>query len=101
VKDLVDIVLIQSMSSFDADELRAALSRTFKVRASHELPIELPAPPDDWGVPYRVLADSLGIATDVDLAHQSAAEFLNPILSGAVTGSIWVPATTIWQSPNG
>src|SRR4051812_45248344 len=42
VKDLVDLVLLQTMSSFRAGEVRAALSQTFSVRATHPLPHALP-----------------------------------------------------------
>jgi hypothetical protein len=61
IKDLIDLVLISSLFSFKAEQIKRALDRTFSLRGTHPLPSELPLPPDNWGVPYRRQAREIGL----------------------------------------
>jgi hypothetical protein len=72
VKDLVDLVLFLSVDPPAVAEVRTALQRTFELRATHEIPVSLPAPPEDWKVPYEEMAreaqlDPLGIEAGFQL----------------------------------
>jgi hypothetical protein len=49
VKDLVDLVLIARAARLEYTELRRALERTFKVRGTSALPVDLPPPPPPGG----------------------------------------------------
>ena len=84
VKDLIDIVLIQSTSTFQARQLRAALRRTFEARGTHPLPTSWPKPSPDWRVPYGRLASDLLIPAHLGEGYRAAATFLDPILEGSI-----------------
>lgn len=99
VKDLVDLALIASHSTFPAHRLRAALDEVFARRRLHSLPASLPPPPASWGKPYATMSRDVGIAGDVTLGHTHAAAFLDPILSSsALLHAWWNPAAQQWRS---
>jgi len=45
VKDLIDIVLISELASFEVERLRDAIVQAFSERETHDLPTSLPVPP--------------------------------------------------------
>jgi hypothetical protein len=97
VKDLIDLVMISSLFGFKAGRLRKALSKTFNIRATHELPVDLPAPPALWDIPYRKMADEVGLDEQMDEGYKQASAFLDPILSGTVAeDAIWDPTMHTW-----
>jgi hypothetical protein len=85
-KDLVDILLIESSTAIQADDLRQALEQAFAERARQPLPTSLPPPPATWADPYRRLAGTVNIEPDLSAAHARAAAFLNPVLAGSAHG---------------
>jgi predicted nucleotidyltransferase component of viral defense system len=95
VKDLVDIILIRSFSTLDADRLAEALRRTFQIREQQSLPPALPAPPADWAVPYRRMATEVGLSQDLTAGYAEASAFLNPILANLASGR-WDPERSTW-----
>jgi hypothetical protein len=97
VKDLVDLVLISTVSDLSARELRAALNRTFSSRATHPLPDAVPEPPSAWAVPYSRLAGSLSIPTETGVGHRIVATFLDPILRDEIEHDAhWDPVSARW-----
>lgn len=96
VKDLVDLVLVKQTMSLNAGRLRAALVGVFEGRRRHALPSALPPPPKDWGVPFRRLADEVGIDSDIKVAYAEAAVLLDPVMGGKVTGR-WDPVNGSWD----
>ncbi len=97
VKDLIDLVLIASMPSLHAGDLRRALETTFASRATHPLPAVLPPPPSSWAAPYAKMAAEVGIDLSLPAGHSAAARFLDPLLSGATSpDACWDPATQEW-----
>ena len=98
VKDLIDLVLISSFTEFGAGGLRHALEITFTTRGSHSLPPLLPFPPQEWATAYQKLAKDVGLDIDVMTGHQTAARFLDPVLTGgARDNSRWYPARLEWS----
>jgi predicted nucleotidyltransferase component of viral defense system len=97
VKDLVDLVLIAREAALDAADLRENLDSTFGSRATHRLPARLPAPPDDWTVPYGKLAREVGISDRIEKGHAIAAALLDPVLSGRVTRGAWSSEAGDWR----
>lgn len=95
-KDLVDILLIAHAEQIDAPQLRDALETTFRERAQHPRPSELPPPPASWSKPYQRLAAEVDVEPDLDKAWQEAASFLNPVLAGHASGR-WNPQRRSWQ----
>lgn len=92
VKDLVDIVLISRESSLAAGALRTALVQTFSERQTHDLPLHLPSPPDEWGAPYREQAEKIGLDPDILEGYSRAVAFLGQILSGDIAEeAMWNP----------
>ena len=97
VKDLIDLVIIASLFGFEAGRLRRALKTIFSTRATHELPVALPAPPVSWNVAYRKMANEVGTDQQVDEGYKQAEDFLTPILSGTVfDDAIWDPTVRTW-----
>lgn len=100
VKDLVDIVLVSEYAALGAADLRSVLRVTFETRATHPLPAALPTPPSAWRVPYRSLAASVGIHTDLEVGHTRAAALLDPVLGvGAADAAHWDPGRAEWRLP--
>jgi nucleotidyltransferase AbiEii toxin of type IV toxin-antitoxin system len=99
-KDLVDILLIESSTTIDAGPLRHALESTFAERARQPLPTSLPPPPATWADPYRRLADTVNVESDLTAAFARAAAFLDPVLAGRTSGQ-WDPQRREWVAPAG
>lgn len=95
VKDLVDLVLVKSFASLDADRLRESLAETFEKRRQHQLPEALPPPPPDWAPAYRRMASELGLDPDLAAGHSEAAALIDPILAGWARGR-WSPDRSAW-----
>jgi hypothetical protein len=82
VKDLIDLVLIQSHAVLKASRLRQALRLTFDSRGSHALPVTLPPPPSDWTYTYRQMAVAVGLDSDLSVGYRLAAALLDPSSGG-------------------
>lgn len=97
-KDLVDLVLIAELATVDASKLGTAIETTFRERDTHPIPNELPAPPSEWALPFRQLAEAVGIPGDLGAGHRLAAQMLEPMFTGNVTSGVWNPERTGWTS---
>jgi hypothetical protein len=95
-KDLIDLVLIAELFTLDAVTLRATIKETFTSRGTHHPPPSLPPPPQEWRIPYRQLAQDVGVAEDLDAGHAIAAALLVPILEGEIAHGHWSPARQHW-----
>lgn len=100
VKDLPDMALLASIKPLEAQQLRAALTRTFDFRDTHPLPASLPAPLASWLAPYAEIARTNALAW-ISLEQVTAAvrNFLNPVLAG--TNGVWSPVTWKWEESDG
>jgi predicted nucleotidyltransferase component of viral defense system len=98
VKDLVDLVLIATSRSLDAATLRSAVDHTFAGRGLHGVPEALPEPPADWRVPFRRMANEVGLDEDLDAGHQVACLLVDPILDGSTPRGAWDPVRTRWTT---
>jgi hypothetical protein len=96
-KDLVDLALIADLSPLEATLLREAIEATFARRDTHAVPAELPQPPTDWRTPFRQLAQTVGIPTELADAHGAAAALLDPILACEVRIGTWQPEARRWR----
>lgn len=70
VKDLVDILLLIKLRDPQLDHLSKVLFKVFRLRNTHQVPLQLPSPPIDWARPYAALASECGIETDISIAFQ-------------------------------
>jgi predicted nucleotidyltransferase component of viral defense system len=69
-KELVDLVLLLEQGLVDPRRLAARLRKVFAVRASHQIPSELPVPPFAWHADYVSLVAELDVETrTLDAAH--------------------------------
>lgn len=97
VKDLVDLVLIESLFALRADRLRRAIESTFAERNSQP-PETLPPPPAEWRVAYRKMAGEAGIELDVAEGYERARAFLDPVLAGSqAPDAEWDPVSHAWM----
>lgn len=98
-KDLVDIVLVSTLSSLDAEALKREIQDIFTKRDTHPVPHAVPPPPPEWDQPFLRLANEVGIPNKLAAGRRTAAAFLDPILSGEVTAGIWEPENQRWEKP--
>ncbi|HEY4121443.1 MAG TPA: nucleotidyl transferase AbiEii/AbiGii toxin family protein [Byssovorax sp.] len=95
VKDLPDIAVLATIERHSASALREAINVTFAHRGTHDVPAELPAPPEGWDEKYAgTYADELEWATLSDVFGRASA-FLNPVLAG-IDGD-WSPEAWSWE----
>lgn len=97
VRDLPDLGLLAGTRALTAQEIRAALVKTFSFRGSHSVPENVPAPPESWAPRYVALAEENGLpwATLAE-AHAEVVAFLGPVLSG--TEGTWDPRERRWTT---
>jgi hypothetical protein len=96
VKDIVDLALIASTVSLDAERLHRALGDTFGQRGDRDLPVVLAPPPSNWDVPFRRLAAEIGMKVDLKGGHELASRLLDPILSDEIETGTWNVAAAGW-----
>jgi hypothetical protein len=94
---MIDIVLMSELASYEFDRLREAIFRLFDARATHDLPPSLRAPPAEWTVPYRALAEEVGLGPDRSAGHRRAAAFLDPVLAGESGLARWDADALKWE----
>ena len=96
VKDLVDMILIAENMTLNGPALRTAIQATFTAQGAGEFPSSLPTPPSAWALPFRKLAEDVGLnCTTLEEAARAARAFLDPILGGATQG-VWAPERRVW-----
>lgn len=99
VKDLVDLVLIESLFSLGAERLHNAIESTFAIRNTQP-PATFPPPPAEWRTPYRKMRIEMGLDPDLSSGYERARKFLDPALAGDLSiGAIWDPVTHSWIGP--
>ncbi|MHB1416310.1 MAG: nucleotidyl transferase AbiEii/AbiGii toxin family protein [Chloroflexota bacterium] len=96
-KDLIDILLMADLGTFDSGRLRSAISRVFVSRATHPVPDALPAPPGAWTPAYKTLAAEVGLDGELGLGFANASRFLDPIFSSQTLSAHWNPASRRWR----
>jgi predicted nucleotidyltransferase component of viral defense system len=97
VKDLIDIVLISQLASFEFEQLRNMIVEVSSERETHDLPASLPTPPAEWAPPYRALAGEVGLDADLVTGYRLAAYFLDPVLASAPGLMSWDAPTSEWR----
>jgi hypothetical protein len=99
-RDLADILLAASLAQFGGGKLKQAIEATFKARASHPVPPQMPDPPERIAASYRQVARELDLPwPTIQEAGAATAQFLNPILKGNlnVTKAKWNPLHWKWS----
>lgn len=71
-------------------------AKIFAVRATHPVPRTVPVPSRDWEIPWRTLVVDLPVDADIVAGHSGAAAFLNPLLAGELSSSVWDPDARRW-----
>ncbi len=98
VKDLVDIVLIVTETSFESSPLLSAIESTFQSRQTQPIPIRFPPPPDFWERGFQEMATEVGLDPDIESGYRVAAAFFDPVLNGSVAGdAVWSPDERRWN----
>ncbi|MHA3685277.1 nucleotidyl transferase AbiEii/AbiGii toxin family protein [Leucobacter sp. HY1908] len=95
--DLVDLVILVSTASMNADELWRALQAEADARAL--LLPQMFRVPQTWGARYAKDAKSVPACADyrtVDAALVLMRAFLDPVLRGEVRGKEWSPESLSW-----
>jgi hypothetical protein len=62
---------MSELASFEFERLRDVIVHLFEARATHDIPSSMPAPPLEWSVPYRALAEEVGLDPDLSVGHSS------------------------------
>jgi Nucleotidyl transferase AbiEii toxin, Type IV TA system len=79
VKDLVDMALLIGSGGLDRRRVLNALHLTFERRGTHDLPTSLLAPPADWQIPFRALAEECRLPGDLAAVFAQIEEFLDEV----------------------
>ncbi|MBW3578789.1 MAG: nucleotidyl transferase AbiEii/AbiGii toxin family protein [Actinobacteria bacterium] len=83
VKDLADLLILIEDGLLPDDDLLTAVQDVFEVRATHDVPDTIPAPPSSWQAEYEAYVSELDLdAADLDVAHQRLDEFWSKARSG-------------------
>lgn len=82
VKDLVDLALLIGAGGLDKQRILEALRLTFERRGTHQLPVILTAPPENWQMPFQTLAEECGLPPDIARVFSVVGAFLKEVLAG-------------------
>jgi hypothetical protein len=79
-KDLIDLVLFLTIDNPLPEEIRAAVTRTFDLRATHAIPAMLTSPPEGWASVYQEMAFEAGLnPADMESGFQLLSQFWSKI----------------------
>lgn len=98
-RDLVDLVLIVTTSSLDA-ELTGRALRSEALRRNLILPEQMHAPSPQWPAGYTQIARNSSLHAELrnlDAALVRVGACLNPVLGGEVTAGYWDPQQQRWN----
>jgi len=95
-RDLVDLVLIATTQSVDAEELAAAVASEFTSRGL-DMPTGVELPSDEWVDGYAAEAQNAPefSVLDVEQGLRIARAMLEPVLTGRTIGT-WDPQKLAW-----
>lgn len=99
VRDLVDLVVFARTQHVDADALAVAIEAERVHRGLD--PITEWACPERWAVDYATVARDVAECAEhptFEVASAFVGRFLDPVLSGGITGVNWDPARGGWAS---
>ncbi|WP_448006000.1 nucleotidyl transferase AbiEii/AbiGii toxin family protein [Agromyces bauzanensis] len=97
-KDLVDLVVLATTQTVDADALRRAIRSEARVRSLR--PFDELAIPSGWGRAYSRDAKDVPYCADfrtVDLARDLMHVFIDPVLRGETSRLTWSPESRAWS----
>jgi len=97
-KDLIDMVLISELASFEAARLQDVISRLFEARDTHALPDLLASPPSDWARSYATLARDVDLDPEPAVGHAQVARLLDPLLRRELGAHRWNPVSLQWEA---
>lgn len=99
VKDLVDLVIIATTETVEADHLSRSVEATFAIRGTHSIPPRLPEPPASWEGSFTAIAvEAVALpTTDLWAGHSLAAQFWDPFLAQHSIHQIWLPDRRQWS----
>ena len=76
VKDLIDMILLIRTKKIKSEKLKQAIKQIFEQRDSHKIPDKLQAPPDEWEIPFSVLAKDCFLSITLENAFKEVISFL-------------------------
>jgi len=74
------MVLLIDAGDLDQWRIQAALDKTFSGRKTHELPKQVPHPPDNWAGPFQAMARECQIDEDLHAAFENLRDFIERIV---------------------
>lgn len=74
-KDLIDMILLISMYSFDPQDFPQLLDKIFRARKTHDLPNDLDPPPKEWQIPFSAMALECGLSNTMDESFEQVKAF--------------------------
>jgi hypothetical protein len=98
IKDFVDMILLAEMDAISGQKLTAAIEATFREAGIHDIPNEIPRPPQTWESGFRRMADEVGLSGySLGSSYTRIQQFLDPILSGKARDLQWNPDRWSWN----
>ena len=81
VKDLIDMTLLLRLEKLKKEKVVEAIERTFKRRATHEIPRKLLPPPREWKEPFSKLAGDCELAVNSEGAFTELALYFSNLFT--------------------
>ncbi len=78
-KDLIDLILLLKIKNQETRTFQNALSRVFRARNTHLLPLILPKPPTSWVKPFTTMAVDCGIDESLDDSFKKVSAFYDEL----------------------
>jgi hypothetical protein len=82
VKDLIDLALLIGSGDLSPTRAADALRLTFQRRRTHELPLALVEPPQDWERRFLALADECQLKGSMNRVFRAVEEFFERMVNG-------------------
>jgi hypothetical protein len=98
IKDFVDMILLAEMGAISGQKLTAAIEATFRTASTHDIPDQIPPPPEAWKTGFRRMADEVGLSDySLESSYWLIQQFLDPILVGEARDLQWNPESRSWK----
>lgn len=80
VKDLVDLILLIQLETFEKEKTKKTIQKIFKYRDTHPVPEKLDPPPVNWEPKFKKLAKECNIQKDMPESFELLFDFFHQIL---------------------
>ncbi len=78
-KDLIDLVLLIDTKTLVAKDVKEAIKKTFLRRKTHEIPKEVPPPPENWEIRFAKMANECSITQTMEESYNLVRKYFDSL----------------------